>query len=286
MFQRSAADIILSQETKVSDDDSLPSFTLSARAAGWNPIVTKATRTSEHIGSGGTGAFARRGAGVCDATLQLVKPQYRHRICIAWIDAVSKGGVYCLSSWLRHSEGLSADNIGILGELSCVIRQLQGPWICGGDWNIEPHTLEASRIPTMVGGKIFATTFETCNSSAYDFFLVECGIAHAVVAMKRLKNGCVSTHWPSRLLVRGDNRRYFIRKLVPPPKVSGALPNGPAAQPTAYDSVIRLASCSSTFNDVMTLWYQLAGEESSISQVRTFPSGSPGPKGPLLWDKL
>ncbi len=276
MLERSAADIILSQESKVWDDDRLASSTLAARNAGWNPIVTKAVRTSEHHGSGGNGVFARRGTGINDATPQLVKPQFRHRLCVAWVDAVCKGGIYAISVWLRHSEGLSAENMCILEELAGIIKSLKGPWVCGGDWNIGPDTLEASKLPKMVGGKIFATKLETCNDSTYDFFIVDRGIALAVAGVQRLDNGGMKPHWPSRLLIRGNGRRYCIRKLVLPPKVAGLLPFGPMAQHPDYDVVVRLASTDDTLNEGMGTWYrsvrqefsQLAGEDLSYRQPR------------------
>ena len=89
---------------------------------------------------------------------------------MAWVDAVVPGGMHCVSLYLRHSEGLSADSTAVLDQLAVVIESLRGPWIVAGDWNLIPQILTASKWLRVVHGIVFATPLPTCNNATYDFF--------------------------------------------------------------------------------------------------------------------
>ena len=121
----------------------------------------------------------------------------------------------------------------------------------------------------MVGGVIFAADLTTCNDNTYDYFVVRRSIAHAVVGVQRLEDGGMSPRWASRLLLRGDARRFAIRKLIRPPKVGGLLPHGPSEAPPDYSSVRALAGEERTVNEAMITWYEAARKEfSSIAGMR------------------
>ena len=87
---------------------------------------------------------------------------------MAWVDGVVQGGVHSISVYLIKSEGLSLENLFILEELSAVIRQLAGPWIAAGDWNLSPAVLARSNWLQMIGGVIFAPTLPSSHGSAHD----------------------------------------------------------------------------------------------------------------------
>ena len=158
-----------------------------------------------------------------------MREAFRHRIAVAWVDAVVRGGVHCISLYLKDSEGLSATNEAILEELFAVIKQLTGPWIIGGDFNMDPQTLVGSKWVDMVGGTIFASALPTCHSSTYDYFIVHKGIAGAVAGVQRIEDSATHPHRFTTLLIRGDARRYAVRRLIKAPKVQGELPRGPPA---------------------------------------------------------
>ena len=111
--------------------------------------------------------MVRRGSGISGLSDSAIQDGMRHRICISWVDAIVRGGVYCVSFWLRDSEGLSAPNMALLDELAHALGSLRGPWIVGGDWNLTPDVLSASRWTELVGGTIAAPALPTCNSSVY-----------------------------------------------------------------------------------------------------------------------
>ncbi len=270
MVLRSKADILLAQETKIFEDDRLVGASLSARAAGWNPTFTPALRTAASKGSGGGAVLVRKGSGIKGNSIEAIKTQFQHRMCVSWIDAVFKGGVHCISIWLKDSEGMSATNKAILEELAVVIGGLKGPWVVGGDWNLTPDILMASNWPAMVGGRVRATTLATCHSSVYDFFVIDKSIDFAVAGVQRLSDGAMYPHWASRLLLRGDSKRYAVRRLIKAKRIDGVLPCGPGNAPPSYQHIIEANAFGSGQDDtevtadlegLTTSWYKLARTE-------------------------
>ena len=58
-------------------------------------------------GSGGGAILARKGTGISPGAAGLIPAEATHRLHVAWIDAIFKGGVHGFNVYLRHSEGLS-----------------------------------------------------------------------------------------------------------------------------------------------------------------------------------
>eukprot|EP00973_Karenia_brevis_P090801 12404335-Karenia_brevis.AAC.1 len=69
---------------------------------------------------------------------------YSHRLGLAWVNAVLKGGIVMLSIYPKDSEGLSETNLYFLEQVAVVLRTLKGPWVIAGDWNLAPLELAAS----------------------------------------------------------------------------------------------------------------------------------------------
>jgi hypothetical protein len=223
-----------------------------------NPVFSSAHRTNANLASGGAAVLARRGTGIHDVTDCTIRDGMRHRLALSWVDTVQRGGLHFLSMWLRDSEGLSTANMELLEEAAGALRSLKGGWIAGGDWNIEPEVLRASKWLEMVGGVIFATPLATCNNSTYDYFVVHKSIAHAVVGVQRIEDGGMNPHWVARLLVRGDSRRHMVRKLLKPSRVDALLPEGPQLRPPSYQAVFDKAEDPTTLDDATRLWYASA----------------------------
>ena len=133
-----------------------------------------------------------------------------------------------------------------------------GTWIAAADWNISPTALADSGWLQMVGGVIFATTLNTCNDNIYDYFVVHRSIAHAVAGVKRLEDTGCNPHWPTRLIMRGDARRFAIRKMERPPKVEAILPHGPSRPHPCYDDVFMVAQRPELADSAMISWYEKA----------------------------
>ena len=63
-----------------------------------------AHRTAGTMGSGGTAVLVRAGSGIAPANDIVFTCSVDHRISLAWADAVCKGGLHCMSLYLRCSE--------------------------------------------------------------------------------------------------------------------------------------------------------------------------------------
>ena len=163
-----------------------------------------------------------------------------------------------MSLYLRCTEGLSEANKAILEEATAALATVAGPWIIAADWNFSPLVLAESGWLKIVGGILFASELPTCNDSRYDDFIVHKSLAHAVVGVQRLDDGGCNPHWPTRLIVRGDARRFAIRKLERPPKVEAILPHGPSRPHPSYDDVFSAAHDPSNTNAAATAWYTKA----------------------------
>ena len=117
--------------------------------------------------------------------------------------------------------------MSLLSNLVAYIGSLRGPWLLGGDWNMDPATLASSGWLALVEGVVVAPALPTCNGNTYDFFVVSRGLVPAIVGVQRIDDAGLLPHWPVRLVLRGDARRFAIRQLVRPKLVEPILPFGP-----------------------------------------------------------
>ena len=88
--------------------------------------------------------------------------------------------------YLWHTEKLSTRNVEIMDEAERITTTLKGPWIIGGDMNMQPELLQpwASRNKA----RIFCTEAPTCNLSHYDYFIVDRAISDSVVGTQMIHN--------------------------------------------------------------------------------------------------
>ena len=247
----------------------------TARRLGWSHAIGYAHRTAGTMGSGGCAILARKGIGIHSPTNSAIPDFCSHRIHLAWVACVAKGGMHCMSIYLIDSVGMNPSNILICEQAALVLRALCGPWICSGDWNLEPDVLAASGFLKLVDGVVFAASLPTCGEKKFDYYVVSKSIAHAVVGMQRIEGVGMEPHYPTRLLIRGDARRFAIRKLVRPTRVPPVLQHGPQPQPPSYQSIYdnldqvptRLRDggpdeqVQSFLDNAMRAWYQAARAE-------------------------
>ena len=132
MVQRSSANILVLQETKLLEGQKLAAAADAARAHGWNPTLTHAHQTAAGKASGGSGVLVRKGMGAQGNTDKLVRDGMRHRISFTWVDGILRGGLHCGSIWLYDSQGLSEANMTLLEEAAVALNSCTGGWVCGG----------------------------------------------------------------------------------------------------------------------------------------------------------
>ena len=68
-----------------------------------------------------------------------------HRALAAWIHVGTADPIMVVSPYVYCVEGLSDANLCILEHAAVALNSLSGPWVAGGDWNIEPDTFANSR---------------------------------------------------------------------------------------------------------------------------------------------
>jgi len=234
---RASADYMLMQESRVASDNGIAKLKRDAHNLGWCAVAEPAWPSPAGPASGGCAVFARRGTGIVVPPGIQVPEGLRHRIAIAWAAGMVPGGVRLMSIYLIDGVGLSDENLDILHHAAAVVRQLSGPWIIAGDWNVDVTVLIASRWPELIRGTVVAPTKPTCFSSTYDFFIVSQGLSQSVAGIARIDDAGLYPHKPVRLYVHSSCRRFLTRQLLRPAKVNGVLPAGPLPRPRPAGSL-------------------------------------------------
>ena len=157
VLPRSSADFMVLQETKrIIHPDDPTLLQRKGRNLGWNVQASSARPTAAQRASGGCVVGARRGCGISDHA-NLVSDGFQHRLHLAWVGGILRGGLHLGSIWLKDCEGLSPTNLAILDAAAAALGRIRGPWLLGGDWNITPEELHASGWLDVVDGLIVAS---------------------------------------------------------------------------------------------------------------------------------
>ena len=170
-----------------------------------------------------------------------------------------KGGIHCISIYLRDSVGIAA-NLDVLLEVAALVKTIDGPWIIGGDFNDVPQAVADANWPQVLGGTIAAPSAPTCNGKTYDFFIICDKLAPLVSAVQVIDDAGLSPHSPCRLLLRADGGRKKGRRLRKPLAIPGTLPHGPPSRPPSYSSVHQLCD-NQQLSEAMDNWYGMARTE-------------------------
>ena len=254
IVQRTTADVILMQETKVRATK-VQAVRSQAERAGWRSHFGAALVTPKLGTSGGAAVLSRKGLG--SSPHDMVEKTQQHRIAGAWIGAVVKGGIHCFSIYLKDGDGMSDTNAAILTELAAAVAAVRGPWLIGGDWNVNPKALADSGWPEIVRGTIQAPVLPTCNTNVYDFFVVSNDLSAAVAGVVRLSDGGCKPHWTSRLFLHADARAKAVRRLIKPERIPGKLPHGPLNKSDAVHSEPCDARLDTWYARARSVWHSL-----------------------------
>ena len=87
-----------------------------------------------------------------------------------------------------------------------------------------------------------APELPTCNGKVFDVFVVTNNFIHTVAGAQRINGVGTTPHFPARLLLRGDARRFDVRNLTRPKRVPPVLMHGPQPKPPSYEFVLRKVS--------------------------------------------
>ena len=263
------ADLCMFQELRTKDEH-CASVEREAAWVGWGLSIEPALKT-EASSSAGVGVATRSCMGMAkpkhiDDAMGTF-PELAHRVQVRWVGSICKGGIFIITVYLYHTEGLSARNLDLLQALAAIISRLKGPWVLAGDFNLQPKELIASGWLLLVGGVIKAPALETCGKAVYDFFVVHKGLEKAVVGVARVKDFGMKPHCPVRLYLRAAPRAIQVRCLKAPAKIAAILPSGCAGPPVDYSAVVDVGlrntevATSEVLNQSCGRWLTLIEEE-------------------------
>ncbi|CAK0853963.1 unnamed protein product [Prorocentrum cordatum] len=211
--------IVLGQELQASGTQ-LDLFQTRMRKEGWNIGVVSSAKTKAGHSAGVLIAtsrsrgmdFVRNGINQWDISPR----ESTGRLAVAWVDAYSKEGLVLGTAYLWNSEGRTQRNQRILVKWGATMNAIQKEWILGGDFNMDPVTLEQSEIVHKVNGIIVRDTLQgSClkqdgTRSTRDYFIVSRGlVAHAL--KPEVQEGYnTSPHLPAKMRVPVHQRSDYI----------------------------------------------------------------------------
>lgn len=194
----------------MSDEDAHAVVASQAAAKKWACHTSQAHSIPAGGASGGCAVAVRAGVGISPHPDKLVKGGYRHCLRIAHVSAIIRGGFRLGFIYPKDLEGLSEGNLLLLQESACALLP------CGtmeSGRGLEYHFSGASGLQVVRFGWTMhiCTTSSTCHKSVYDDFVVSKALAPSVYSVIRLVDAACWTHWPPRIIVRGDARRQEVK---------------------------------------------------------------------------
>ena len=239
LLRRAGADAILLQEHHIVGQDACSRLAQASTYPRWRLSLQAALATDRGGSSAGVAIAVARHTGLSHSIDLPQRATMSHRLQIRHWSGLCKGGVHLVSVYLYDGEGLSRRNLDLLQELSFVIRQLRGLWICGGDFNLSEAELRASNWLSLVDGVTVAADGPSCGDRTIDFFVVPKVLRSHVVAVQRLESAGTAPHTPVRILIRGDCRRAVVRALRAPRQIGASLPSGCLSEEASITETIR-----------------------------------------------
>ena len=231
-LERSAADVVLIQETKCTSGRRALTAERAAARARWGLLITPAVNTELDGVSAGVAVAARSHFGMAGHSSAAERPACgRGRTAGGHVSIACKGGIHVLSLYLWCSEGLTQRNLDLLQYVAQLLAAVRGPWVLAADFNCEPKLLQDSGWLDLVGGVIVEPGRATCGRRTYDYFVIARGLQRAVRGIAVVTDAGLHPHSPVRLYLQGKPRRLLARTLVHPHKFpadfASWLPAGP-----------------------------------------------------------
>ncbi len=224
-LESTAADGVFGQEMRVRDEN-LKAAERGARQGGWDMSVEPAEPTEADSTRAGVAVAVRTHLGLSWSLNPFWDASLDSRVKVVWMGSYCKGGIHLGSVYLWCSEGLSQRNLDLLQFLARILRNLHGPWLCGGDFNLTPSKLRKSGWLNLVEGTIHATGTPTCRGVEDDFFVSSKSLEPFVVGVAPVSGSGITPHSPVRIFLKGRPRSHKVRVLVKPSKAEAVLPQG------------------------------------------------------------
>jgi hypothetical protein len=142
-----------------------------------------------------------------------------------------------ISIYLWVGEGLSDRNLEILAKAAAVVLSHGGPWLIGGDFNMESSELSgASEILRRMKGVVVVPSGTTCKSrpggSVIDYFVIDRRLQGSIEDCFADASMTSSPHDAVVLILRTDASQSWTRTLEKAKSFPACRPIGCAREPT------------------------------------------------------
>ena len=198
------ADVLMLQETKLTDDSLRASRAEARRAQYWGHWTPACRRVSQGAASGGLAMLTHterpwRKIAPGEEAPHAQAGRRSHAVVLAGGAELHLFNVY---GWLVGSPDHAARQSALWVELFAAIAGLgNAPWIAGGDWNAEPYEIWAHVLEPRVGGYLPEPALRqpTCflhnrEPRELDFLLISHSLAHSVVGYETGQPGPLPVH--------------------------------------------------------------------------------------------
>ena len=144
-----------------------------------------------------------------------------------------------MSVYLWHTEGSSLRNRDIIAKVLQLGRLHGGPWIAGGDFNMDPESLrefpglDAGEVTVIAPPRSPGTCVSRHGPVVLDYFLVSRNLAPDIQSIKVLLDGKISPHRPV-LTLRTTGRSRLVNRLDKPTDYPMTRVTGPAPPPATW----------------------------------------------------
>ncbi len=204
-------------------DEALDRHLRELSELGWDGVATKAYRKVEGLG-GGTAILSAAPQGVRPVCKTV--DQHIGRITLA---IANLGFDVLLISLYGVSGGVLAKQLALWKYACEWIRLLGIPFIIGGDLQVTPKEVEATRLCELIQGKIVAPSGPTTNvaNRTIDMFIVSKGLEMDTQQVQRCMACVFKPHYPVIMTLRLAKRGRPVKRVARPRALAIERPIGP-----------------------------------------------------------
>ncbi len=226
------AAILRLQETKIGQS-SISDAVTYCKQRGWLASFSPAQLRDTGSHSGGVAILVRDKLNIGIQRLGSSTAVLQHRLLAVRLEVPGYGSMAVASTYLEAVSGLSATNRELLAEIAMLQHDCKLPVAVGGDWNMEPRTLQRADFLHRAQMRILAPDIATCvtrtSSRVIDFFVVSRSLAEQIGAPARTLAYYLRPHRPVAFNMALDDEE-FVPVLSRPRSIPISWPFGPSVE--------------------------------------------------------
>ncbi|CAK0882358.1 unnamed protein product, partial [Prorocentrum cordatum] len=217
-----APHVVLLQEHRLKEPRLVDSARKWASQGGLNSVFGHAESTGGKANQSSSGVAVLSSLPLLDGFGALQEALPRSRFQVGVVSTGLGVPVYFISLYLTTKVGLTEPNLTHLERLLGGIAGLQGPWVVGGDWNLEPA--EVQEWARLAQGVAVAPDIPSCEGRVLDFFVVSRVLGNFVRSVDVVDGTAIRTHVPVMLRLHGLHAEAKVTRAVLPTAYPIVLP--------------------------------------------------------------